>query len=37
VWISLDREVLIGGEEAPGFACLATFPAEEAGVAGTMR
>lgn len=28
VWVSLDGEPVIGGEEAPEFTCLATFPAE---------
>lgn len=26
VWVSQSGEIIIGGEEAPGFACLATFP-----------
>src|SRR4051812_31096244 len=26
VWVSLDGEAVIGGEEAPEFTCLATFP-----------
>jgi hypothetical protein len=28
VWIDVDGETVIGGEEAPGFACLARFPPE---------
>src|ERR1700684_23776 len=28
VWICLDGRPVIGGEEAPGFTCLATFPPE---------
>ena len=28
VWVSLEGEAVIGGEEAPNFACLATFPPE---------
>ena len=28
VWVSLDGRTVIGGEEAPRFACLATFPPE---------
>ena len=27
VWVSVDGQAVIGGEEAPKFACLATFPA----------
>ena len=27
VWISVGGEIVIGGEEAPRFACVATFPA----------
>ena len=27
VWVSVGGEIVIGGEEAPRFACLATFPA----------
>ena len=30
VWVSVGNEVLIGGEEAAGFTCLATFPADAA-------
>jgi hypothetical protein len=30
VWVDVDGETVIGGEEAPEFACLARFPAEEA-------
>ena len=26
VWVSLDGQPVIGGEEAPNFTCLATFP-----------
>jgi hypothetical protein len=26
VWLSVDGEIVIGGEEAPRFACVATFP-----------
>jgi hypothetical protein len=26
VWVSLDGQTVIGGEEAPNFTCLATFP-----------
>jgi hypothetical protein len=26
VWVDVDGETVIGGEEAPGFACLARFP-----------
>jgi len=26
VWLSVDGETLIGGEEAPRYACVATFP-----------
>jgi len=26
VWLSVDGETVIGGEEAPRFACVATFP-----------
>ena len=28
VWVSLDGEILIGGEEAEGHACLATYPGQ---------
>jgi hypothetical protein len=28
VWIDVDGETVIGGEEAPAFACLARFPPE---------
>jgi hypothetical protein len=28
VWLSADGEIVIGGEEAPRFACVATFPPE---------
>lgn len=27
VWVSVDDAVVIGGEEAPRFTCLARFPA----------
>ena len=27
VWVSVGGEIVIGGEEAPRFACVATFPA----------
>lgn len=27
VWVSVDGRIVIGGEEAPRFACLAYFPA----------
>lgn len=30
VWIDVDGETVIGGEEAPDFACLARFPPEAA-------
>ena len=30
VWIDVDGETVIGGEEAPTFACLARFPPEAA-------
>ena len=29
VWVSAGERVLMGGEEAPKFACLATFPARD--------
>jgi hypothetical protein len=28
VWVDVDGETVIGGEEAPSFACLARFPAD---------
>jgi hypothetical protein len=28
VWVSVDGCVLMGGEEAPRFSCLATFPTQ---------
>ncbi|HYE27119.1 MAG TPA: lasso peptide biosynthesis B2 protein [Allosphingosinicella sp.] len=28
VWVEVDGETVIGGEEAPNFACLARFPPE---------
>jgi hypothetical protein len=31
VWVTVDGRFAIGGEEAPGFACLATFPPGEGG------
>jgi hypothetical protein len=31
VWISLDGALLVGGEEASAFTCLATFPAPASG------
>lgn len=30
VWIDVDGETVIGGEEAPNFACLARFPPDPA-------
>lgn len=30
VWVDVDGETVIGGEEAPNFACLARFPPEPA-------
>jgi hypothetical protein len=30
VWVSLDGQPVIGGEEAPNFTCLATFPPNRA-------
>jgi Transglutaminase-like superfamily len=30
VWVDVDGETVIGGEEAPNFACLARFPADGA-------
>ena len=30
VWVDVDGETVIGGEEAPGFACLARFPPDAA-------
>ena len=30
VWVEVDGETVIGGEEAPNFACLARFPPDEA-------
>lgn len=30
VWVDVDGETVIGGEEAPDFACLARFPPEAA-------
>ncbi|HEX8626492.1 MAG TPA: lasso peptide biosynthesis B2 protein [Allosphingosinicella sp.] len=30
VWVDVDGETVIGGEEAAGFACLARFPPEAA-------
>jgi hypothetical protein len=30
VWLSVGGEILLGGEEAPNFTCVATFPAEAA-------
>lgn len=30
VWVDVDGETVIGGEEAPTFACLARFPPEAA-------
>jgi hypothetical protein len=29
VWVSVDGQTVIGGEEAPKFICLATYPAEQ--------
>jgi hypothetical protein len=29
VWVTVDGRAVIGGEEAPAFACLATFPPQE--------
>ena len=31
VWVSLDGRAVIGGEEAPNFTCLATFPEQRSG------
>lgn len=31
VWLSVDGDVVIGGEEAHRFACVATFPSARAG------
>ena len=31
VWVTVGGRAVIGGEEAPGFACLATFPPQEGG------
>jgi len=30
VWVDVDGETVIGGEEAPNFACLARFPPDRA-------
>lgn len=30
VWVSLDGRDVIGGEQAPGFTCLASYPAKSA-------
>jgi hypothetical protein len=30
VWVDVDGETVIGGEEAPSFACLARFPPDSA-------
>lgn len=30
VWVSVGARTVLGGEEAPSFACLASFPAEDA-------
>lgn len=30
VWVDVDGETVIGGEEAEGFACLASFPPDSA-------
>jgi hypothetical protein len=35
VWVSLDGRAIVGGEEAPKFACLATFPPENSSAAVT--
>lgn len=35
VWVSLDGRPVIGGEEAPEFTCLATFPEEGSMPAAT--
>jgi hypothetical protein len=37
VWVTVDGRPAIGGEEAPGFACLATFPPQEAGGSSSGR
>jgi len=29
VWVSVEGRPVIGGEEAPGFACVATFPSQD--------
>jgi hypothetical protein len=29
VWVDVDGETVIGGEEAPDFACLARFPSDD--------
>lgn len=31
VWVSVGERIVIGGEEAPNFACVASFPGPEAG------
>jgi hypothetical protein len=31
VWVCVDGRAVIGGEEAAGFACVATFPPQERG------
>jgi hypothetical protein len=33
VWVSVGEQTVIGGEEAPRFKCLATFPAPEVAAA----
>ncbi|MBV9929940.1 MAG: lasso peptide biosynthesis B2 protein [Alphaproteobacteria bacterium] len=36
VWVTVAGEPVIGGEEAPGFACLATFPPQQGGGSSRM-
>ena len=31
VWVSVDDRIVIGGEQAPGFKCVATYPAAAIG------
>ena len=35
VWVTVDGRAAIGGEEASGFACLATFPPQEGSGSST--
>ncbi len=37
VWVDLDGETVIGGDEAPNFACLARFPPDPAGECRTQE